>query len=111
MTGGNCGAIAGTSVGNQASILNCYSTIKMNGNNVGGIASNFNNGVDCGMLGISNLNGSQVGGIVAESGNVKLYGCYSTTEGLAHGDIVSNTSYYVTKQELFSKGFCKAIKY
>ena len=107
--GGNCGAIAGTSDGNQASILNCYSTIKMSGNNVGGIASNFNNGVIAGCWSVSNLEGSQVSGIVAESGNVKLYGCYSTTEGLAPDDIVSNTSYYVTKQELFSKSFAKRL--
>ena len=109
INGGNCGAIAGTSVGNQASILNCYSIVKMDGNHVGGIASNFTNGVIAGCWSISNLNGAQVGGIVAESGNVKLYGCYSTTEGLAPGDIVSNTSYYVTKQEIFSKSFAKRL--
>lgn len=109
INGGNCGAIAGTSVGNQASILNCYSIIKMDGNHVGGIASNFTNGVIAGCWSVSDLNGAQVGGIVAESGNVKLYGCYSTTEGLAPDDIVSNTSYYVTKQEIFSKSFARRL--
>lgn len=105
INGSISGAIAGKSVGKNSAILNCYNKAKIKGYHVGGIAGFFAEGIITGCWNTGKLEGEQIGGIVAEGGDVKLYGCYATDEVLAPSDVVSTTSYFVTKKELFSKKF------
>ena len=95
-------AIAGSSVGTDAAIYNCYNKIPITGYKAGGIAESFSDGTIAACWNSGELSGDIVGGIVSSGGDVKVFSCFAVNDILFPQDVVSTTSYSISKKELFS---------
>lgn len=99
------GTIAGNAVGENAFILNCYNKASVWGYSVGGIANDFSGGTIVSSWNVGSVSGENAYGITALGGDVKLYGCFTTTPLIAPDDVVSTTSYALPGETIFSESF------
>jgi hypothetical protein len=105
ISGKYSGTIASCAVGENAKIVNCYSSAKVKGERAGGIADSFSMGTIANCWSTGDVEGESVGGIVSSGGDVKLYNCYTFNDILAPGDAYSSTSYCVNEDYLFTNVF------
>lgn len=101
------GAIASTSGGERALIINCYNKAKITGQRAGGIADYFVEGTIANCWSTGELEGETLGGIVSYGGDVKIYSCFTTSPWLCPSDVSSTTSYSVDESFLYSNSFAK----
>lgn len=96
------GGIVGASSGEDTAIINCYSKADVSGEWAGGIAGSLKEGILVMSWSDSEISGNVIGGILADGGDVKIYGCYTTSEIAFPSNIGSLTSYSIKSSDLYS---------
>ena len=98
--GYNAAALVGSSMGDSASIINCYNNCDVVGlYSAGGIANSFENGIIINCLNTGNVYAPEISGGICALSVKRMLNCYSLNTPVAHEDtqgvIVRKTSFTV----------------
>lgn len=97
------GAIASHSIGEKAAIINCYSKADVTGIRASGIADNFNGGIIVGCWSDGRYVGETTGGVLSYGGDVKVYGCYTTSGTIVPKDVRAPLSYTMDATSFYTE--------